>query len=179
MVLISKRIRNLEAQPFEIKTIGCHFTKNHLKSGQKCPDWSCFQLVGTSAKAKPRPFENRTIWHLILITFWLQMLQDFEWSDFRSPLYLGFPRAVWMFNSRFGVLISRSVIFEIVGICWRSFVGFRIGCLERGKDLWSCDSGWSRVDLLRKACSTLAMKSFKFNEIILNYFKFNSLLSAI
>ena len=47
--------------PTKIRTIGCRFVKNNLKSQQKCLDfeWSCFQLVGTIAiaKAKTQPFE--------------------------------------------------------------------------------------------------------------------------
>ena len=65
MVWILNGILNLEAQPFEIQTNGRHFVKNHLKSGQKHPDfeWSGFLMVGTIAIAiaKARPFENRTI----------------------------------------------------------------------------------------------------------------------
>ena len=67
----------MEAQPFEIRTIGRHFVKNHLKSGQKRPDfvWSGFRTVGTIATyyvtiAKARPFQ----------------IQPSKSSDFRSPL---------------------------------------------------------------------------------------------
>ena len=51
IVQILNVIWNLEAQPFEIQTNGRHFIKNHLKSGQKSPDfeWSGFQMVGTIA----------------------------------------------------------------------------------------------------------------------------------
>ena len=52
----------------QVKSSYSHFTsfiKNHLKSGQKRPDfeWSGFQLVGTIALAiaKARPCENQTI----------------------------------------------------------------------------------------------------------------------
>ena len=52
-------------QPFEIRTNGCHFIQNHLKFGQKCPDfeWSSFQMVGIIAMtiANTQPFENQTI----------------------------------------------------------------------------------------------------------------------
>ena len=36
---------------------------NHLKSGQKHPDfdWSGFQMVGTKARAKAQSLENQTI----------------------------------------------------------------------------------------------------------------------
>ena len=54
-----------EAQPFENQINFCYFVKNHLKLGQKCPDfkWSGFQMVGTKAIViiKAPPFENRTI----------------------------------------------------------------------------------------------------------------------
>ena len=65
----------MEAQLFEIRTSGCHFVKNHLKSGQKCPDfkWSGFLMVGTKANhLKTAPFE----------------ILPSKIPDFRSPLYL-------------------------------------------------------------------------------------------
>ena len=45
--------RDLEAQPFEIQTNGRH-CQNHLRSGQKNPDFelSSYQMVGTIALAK-------------------------------------------------------------------------------------------------------------------------------
>ena len=44
---------DLEAQPFKIKTNDHHFVQNHLKSGQKCPDFerSGFRMVETIAIA--------------------------------------------------------------------------------------------------------------------------------
>ena len=81
MVWISNGIWNPEAQPFEIRTNGRHFVKNHLKSGQKRPDFEW--LI-----AKARPFENRTIWNPTFKKSGFQMFPDFKWSDFRSPLYL-------------------------------------------------------------------------------------------
>ena len=41
---IKNGIKNQEAEPFEIRTNGLHFVNNHLKSGQKHPDfqWSGF-----------------------------------------------------------------------------------------------------------------------------------------
>ena len=47
----------------EIRTNGCHFVKNHLKSGHTHPDfeWSGFQMVGAIAIAKAQLFENWTI----------------------------------------------------------------------------------------------------------------------
>ena len=55
---------DLEAQPFEIRTNGWHFVKNHLKSGQKRPgsEWSGFQMVLTIAIAiaKVRPYAIQT-----------------------------------------------------------------------------------------------------------------------
>ena len=50
-VQILNGIRNPEAQPLEIHTNGHHFVKNHLKSGQNCPDfeWTSFQMVETLA----------------------------------------------------------------------------------------------------------------------------------
>ena len=53
MVRILNAIQNLEAQPFEIQTNGCHLIKTHLKSGQKSPDfeWSGFLMVGAIAIA--------------------------------------------------------------------------------------------------------------------------------
>ena len=80
MVWISNGIWNPEAQPFEIRTNGRHFVKNHLKSGQKRPDFEW--LI-----AKARPFENRTIWNPTFKKSGFQMFPDFKWSDFRSPLY--------------------------------------------------------------------------------------------
>ena len=74
----------------EIRTIGCHFVKNHLKSGQKCPDSECssFRMVGIAiAIAKAQPFENRTIWNLTFKNFGFQMFPHFKWSHFRSQLY--------------------------------------------------------------------------------------------
>ena len=65
VVLISNGIWNPESKPFEI---------------------SKFAMVETLAKA--RPFENQTIWNLTLKKSGFQMLLDFKWSDFRSPLYL-------------------------------------------------------------------------------------------
>ena len=61
MVWILNGIWNPEAQSFEIRTNGCHFIINRLKSRQKCPDfkWSSFWIVGTIAIAKAWPFENR------------------------------------------------------------------------------------------------------------------------
>ena len=39
MVQIKNEIWNLEVQPFEIQTNGCHFVQKHLKPWQKCPDF--------------------------------------------------------------------------------------------------------------------------------------------
>ena len=61
---------------FEIQTNGRHLVKNHLKSGQKCPDfeWSGFHMVGTIAIAKARTLENRAIWNEILKKCRFQMI---------------------------------------------------------------------------------------------------------
>ena len=75
MVWISNGIWNPEAQAFEIRTNGRHFVKNHLKSGQKCPDFEW--LI-----AKARPFKAD---HLKI---WPSKSPDFKGLDFRSPLYL-------------------------------------------------------------------------------------------
>ena len=40
MVWILKGIWNPEAQPFEIRTNGCHLVKNHLKSGKTSRFWT-------------------------------------------------------------------------------------------------------------------------------------------
>ena len=87
MVWISNGILNPKAQLFKIQTNGCHYAKNHLKSGQKCLDfeWSGFQMVGTIAKAKAWLFKNRTIWNP---TFKNPVFQMFP--DFRSPTVLNF-----------------------------------------------------------------------------------------
>ena len=51
MVWISNGIWNPEAQPFEIRTNGRHFVKNHLKTGpfeirpSKSPDFKCFRIL--------------------------------------------------------------------------------------------------------------------------------------
>ena len=77
---------------FEILTNGCHFSKNHLKSTQKCLDfewnfeWSSFRMVGTIAIAKACLFEKWTIWNLTIKKSGFQMFQDFKWLDFRSKL---------------------------------------------------------------------------------------------
>ena len=88
MVQISNGIWNQEAQPFEIGTNGSHFVKNHLKSGQKHPDfeWSGFQMVGTIAIAiaKAGPFKNWIIWNPTFKKSGIQMFPDFKWSDFKS-----------------------------------------------------------------------------------------------
>ena len=82
MVRILNGIWNLEAQPFEIQTNGCHFVKHHLKSRQKCPDfeWSSFWIVGTKAAtiAKARPFENWTIWNLTFKKSGFQIFPGFK-----------------------------------------------------------------------------------------------------
>ena len=92
MVRILNGIWNLEAQPFEIRINGCHFIKNHLKSGQNCTDfeWFGFWMVGTRAIdiGKAQPFENRTIWNQTFKKSGFWMFSDFKWSDFRSPLYV-------------------------------------------------------------------------------------------
>ena len=53
MVWILNGVWNPEAQPFEIWTNGRLFVKNHLKFGQKWPnfEWSGFWMVGTIAMA--------------------------------------------------------------------------------------------------------------------------------
>ena len=51
---------------------------------------SGFRMVGTIAKTKTRPFENRTIWNWTFKKSRFQMLPDFKWLNFRSSLYLKF-----------------------------------------------------------------------------------------
>ena len=67
IVWILNWIWNLEGQPFEMWTNGCHFVKNHLKSRQKRTDfkWPGFRMVKTKAIAiaKAQPFENQPIWN--------------------------------------------------------------------------------------------------------------------
>ena len=74
-----------------MRTNGCHFVKHHVKTGPKCPDfkWSSFWIFGIIAIsiAKALPFENRTIRNTTFKKSGFQIFQDFEWSDFRSPLY--------------------------------------------------------------------------------------------
>ena len=50
MVQILNGIWKPEAQPFEIRTNGCHCVQNHLRSIQKCLDFECWM-------AKTGPFE--------------------------------------------------------------------------------------------------------------------------
>ena len=87
IVRISDGIWNPESQPVEFQTNGRHYIKNHLKSGQKCPDFdlSGFQMVGTIAIALPS--KNQTIWNPIFKKFGFQMFPVFKWLDFCSPLY--------------------------------------------------------------------------------------------
>ena len=84
MVLIWNGVCNPEAQQFEIWTNGSHFVIKPLEIRTKM---SGFQMVGTIAIAKARQFENWTIRNPTFKKSGFQMFPDFEWSDFRSPLY--------------------------------------------------------------------------------------------
>ena len=64
MVRILNGIWNLESQPFEIRTNGCHFVRNHLKSRQKVwiLNYSVFECLRLQPQLKPnhlktKPFE--------------------------------------------------------------------------------------------------------------------------
>ena len=57
-----------------------------IQTELKKKEWSDFQMDGTIAIAQP--FETWTIRNPIFKKSGLQMFPDFEWSDFRSPLYL-------------------------------------------------------------------------------------------
>ena len=65
----------MNTQPFEKRTNGCQFFKNHLKSKPKGlgHKWSGFQMVGIIAIVPP--FEVGS-----------SKRPDFKWLDFRSPL---------------------------------------------------------------------------------------------
>ena len=76
MVQVLNGVWNQEAQPFEIRTNGRHFVKNHLKSGQKRSDFEW--LI-----AKARPFETRTIWNA---TF---KKSGFQMVGFQIPTVFG------------------------------------------------------------------------------------------
>ena len=104
MVWISSEIWNWEAQPFEVRTNGCHFVKSNLKSGQKRQDFesSSYQMVGTIAIAWL--FEKQTIWNLTSKKSGFKMFQDFEWSDFRSPL------SCWLFKDSLCIFEPHSTL---------------------------------------------------------------------
>ena len=110
MVQISNLIWNSKAQPFEIRTNGCHFIKNHLKSRQKHIDfeWSSFWMVGTIAIAiaKAQPFENWTTWHPTFKKSRFQMFQDAEWPisivrDLKLDKDLNSKSKSWLLNVQF------------------------------------------------------------------------------
>ena len=73
-IRISNGIWDPEATPFEIRTNGCHFVKNNLKNGQKCPDfeWPGFLMVATLAIDM-----HQTIWNQIFkkSRLWMDELQ--------------------------------------------------------------------------------------------------------
>ena len=58
---------------YEIRTNGWHFVKNHLKSGQKCPD---FEWSGSPMLKHNHLKSDQSL--------------DFKWLDFRYPLYVFF-----------------------------------------------------------------------------------------
>ena len=65
MVRISNGIWNREAQPLEIRTNGCHFVKNYLKSGKSLVlNGLVFEWLGQAINiAEAGPFENWTNWN--------------------------------------------------------------------------------------------------------------------
>ena len=66
-----------------------------------------FWMVTTKARTFAWSFKIRTIWKAIFKKFVFKMFSDFEWLDFRSPLY-----SVWIQN----VFGFRKVGFKIPSI---------------------------------------------------------------
>ena len=82
-------------QPNHLKSeqMGGHFVKNHLKSGNKCPDfdWASFQMVGTItiAIAKTRPFEVRPSKNLDFNCFQISIVSRFQMVVFQIYTVFG------------------------------------------------------------------------------------------
>ena len=72
---------------WDLKTAVWYLDK-WLKFCQELFEWFSFRMVGNIALANARIFENQTIWNTIFKNTRLQRIPDFDWSDFRSPLYL-------------------------------------------------------------------------------------------
>ena len=103
MVWITNGIWNPEALPFEIRTYGCHFVKNHLKSiwTNTSGFWMVWFSIGWDLSIA-WPFENQTTWSLTFKKSRIEMILDLKWSDFWSPLYWTF----WTTNRLFSVRFS-------------------------------------------------------------------------
>ena len=90
--------------------IGCHFVENHMKSGEKCPDfeWSSFLMVRTIAIAIARPFEIRPSKSPDFKCFWIshgqiQIPTVFCYSEIFNQFFWFKKNYKWTFLLQWGL----------------------------------------------------------------------------